>query len=189
MNYRHNLRHRYYNITRRCNESGRPDSKAYYDKGIRCEWPTSADFVRDMMGSFITHVKDHGIKNTTLDRIDPDGNYSKENCRWATWQVQRRNNSLMKWYDFNGKKLTLHELADTVNINWMTLWHRMNKGGKTLEQAVAMPFKPRTKGNKWAQNFMSCIKCATSKTPYQARGLCRNCYQKIVIRKVWEMPQ
>lgn len=49
------------------------------------------DFYDDMYESWCEHVERHGIKNTTLDRIDPKGHYNRGNIRWATYQVQSEN--------------------------------------------------------------------------------------------------
>jgi len=37
------------------------------------------------------YVDEYGEKNTTLDRINPHGDYTKDNCRWATWTQQQTN--------------------------------------------------------------------------------------------------
>jgi len=74
----------------------RPDNSkfTYYGgRGIKvCErWHDLALFVSDMGSSYAAHVAEHGERDTTLDRIDPNGNYEPGNCRWATWAVQASN--------------------------------------------------------------------------------------------------
>lgn len=68
----------------------------------RCNNPNSRGFtwygargieVCDRWSSFLLFVKDMGArpKDHTLDRIDSDGNYEPENCRWATKDTQLKN--------------------------------------------------------------------------------------------------
>ena len=75
----------------RCGNKNDARYKWYGARGIKVEWNTFLDFYNDMNESYENHKKIYGQKNTTLDRINFDGNYSKNNCRWATWKEQGNN--------------------------------------------------------------------------------------------------
>lgn len=80
----------YFGIVSRCNGKNIINKKWYSEKGIKCEWNKFEDFRDDMYQSYLDHVKEFGEKQTTIDRINSDGNYCKDNCRWATYKEQAR---------------------------------------------------------------------------------------------------
>ena len=65
----------------------------YGGRGIKVcdQWQNFINFMEDMYESFLEHCELYGIKNTSLDRIDTNGHYNKENCHWATYLEQRHN--------------------------------------------------------------------------------------------------
>ena len=108
----------YCGIRRRCKwTAGWDTNKWYFDKGIKNEWNTFEDFKNDMYDSYLDHVKKYWEKQTSIDRIDWNWNYCKDNCRWATCTEQNKNRYITNYVEYNWKRYSAWELAEET---WMT---------------------------------------------------------------------
>lgn len=79
------------NLHARCSHPKASSYVYYGGRGIKCLWVSFPQFHADMYTSYLAHVQVHGLRRTSIDRIDNDGNYEKANCRWATPYGQNQN--------------------------------------------------------------------------------------------------
>jgi hypothetical protein len=102
-------------------------SKWYHDKGIKCEWETFEQFRDDMYESYVDHVKEYWEKNTTIDRINPNWNYCKKNCRWATYEEQNYNKWITNFVEIDWIKYNWKMLAERCKISKSIANDRISK--------------------------------------------------------------
>lgn len=116
----------------RCYREKDQSYKYYGGRGIKVcdEWFNIENFEK--------WVNKHPyFEGATLDRINTDGDYSPDNCRWATMREQdnnRRNTIIITW---NGETHSLSEWSSIIGINKSTLRNRYwrgDRGDKLFEE-------------------------------------------------------
>ncbi len=129
-------------IKQRCNNKNNQYYSYYGGRGILCLWATFEQFINDMYESYLDHIKVHGAGDTTIERVDNNGNYCKENCRWATKAEQTRNTRNCTRITFNNETKTASEWSKITGISRNTINQRLKKKW-TINDALTIP--PRYK--------------------------------------------
>lgn len=86
----------------------------------------------------------HGYnEKLTIDRIDVNGDYSPENCRWASYEVQANNSRKNIFWKYKGECLTIAQWAKKLNVNPTRLWNRVYNHKWSVERALTEPIIAR----------------------------------------------
>ncbi len=114
-------------------------SKAYANyggRGIRvCDrWHDPVQFCSDM--------GPRPSAEHSIDRIDNDGNYEPENCRWATKKQQMNNRRVSRKITHNGQTRTVAKWAADLGIGWHIIAQRISRGWTTKE-AIETPVRKK----------------------------------------------
>ena len=126
-------------IKKRCYNKNDKRYDRYGGRGIRVseEW----------INSFETFYRDMGARPSnkhSIERIDNDGDYCKENCKWATMKEQCMNRSSNHRLMYKGEMRSLKEISIMTKFPYKTLAGRI-RAGWTLDNAINKPIRGQSK--------------------------------------------
>lgn len=129
-------------MKRRCYRESHEHYKDYGGRGITvCDkWQAFEGFLEDMWESY--------EENLTLDRIDVNGNYEKDNCRWATQKQQLNNRRTSIKFCIDGICATLSEHCERLGMKYMSAYNRIYRKGWDIEKALKTPIDEKYVHNR-----------------------------------------
>lgn len=136
--YPRRLKDTYTNMKRRCYDPRDKRYANYGGRGIRVcdEWLGSRK-------KFYAWAMDSGYQpGLTIDRIDVNGNYCPENCRFVNLIVQMNNTTRNRIIEFNGISDTVANWERRLGYDCGVIQSRLNHGW-TVERAITQPIRKR----------------------------------------------
>lgn len=126
------IRYVYYDMLKRCHNPKDSNYDRYGKRGI-----TVCDEWRNDCKVFYKWAKDNGYKaGLQLDRIDNDGNYEPNNCRWVSARENGLNKRNTLYITYKGKRKPLSDWAMEKGLNYDTLKDRIYRYGWSVERAL-----------------------------------------------------
>lgn len=129
--------------------SGSLEYRTWQDMRERCENPNDGKHkhyggrgitVCDRWQTFEYFYADMGDKpaGLTIDRINNDGDYTPENCKWSTRKQQQRNKRNNRLLTMNEQTLCIAEWAEKTGLGYYAIYHRLERGWP-IEKALTQP--------------------------------------------------
>ena len=135
------IKTRMYNIwmsmKQRCADANCKSYKDYGGRGIKvCD-----EWVNDFQAFYDWAMANGYRDNLSIDRIDVNGDYEPDNCRWVTRKTQNNNSRKNRYYSYNGETHTIAEWSEIMGIGYSALYARIERGW-TIERALTQ--KPKS---------------------------------------------
>lgn len=127
----------YKGMKRRCKSKSYCDYKDYGGRGIKlcAEWDGEHG-----AENFVKWSLENGYNdNLSIDRIDVNGDYSPNNCRWANMKTQANNKRSNHVLEYNGERHTLTEWSEITGLSVGTIEARLRLLGWSIEKALTTP--------------------------------------------------
>lgn len=129
---KHPLYSTWKNMKKRCNNPNASEYENYGGKGI-C---VGEDWSNNFQSFYDWSIDNGWSKELTIDRIDTNGNYCPENCRWASIEVQMNNMTRNHYIEYEGNTYTLSTLAKHLNIPYNIVRYRLSNCKWNIEQLI-----------------------------------------------------
>ena len=127
------------NMKQRCYNPNNVSYRQYGGRGIEvCE-----EWKSNFLAFYNWAMANGYADNLTIDRIDVNGNYEPDNCRWASVKEQNNNKSSNHLITYKGKTQTIKQWAEELGISSYTICSRLNQNWD-IERALTE--KPRRRG-------------------------------------------
>jgi hypothetical protein len=131
--YRHNIKNTFWQMKQRCTNPNDPSYKNYGGRGITIcdDWLNDTDL-------FVDWAIENGYKKgLTIDRIDNNGNYCPENCRWVDMYVQANNKRDNILVTYNDKTKSLRAWCRELQLPYRKTHKRYVMYGWSIERCFA----------------------------------------------------
>ena len=115
----------------RCYNPKNENYKNYGGRGIKvCD-----EWLNDFMNFYNWSINNGYKEDLSIDRINSDGNYEPNNCRWIPWKEQTRNTRRNRMITYNNETHCLAEWAEILGIDYSKLKNKINKT-KDFQEAI-----------------------------------------------------
>lgn len=131
------------NMNARCHNPSNPAYEHYGGRGIEVDYSWREINDRGYY-NFLDHVYPRPSKKYSLERVNGDKGYSRENVIWATQKTQMNNIRTNRILEWKGESYTLQQLAEIHNIKSNTLLYRLKRGWTLPEALEGKRFKSYT---------------------------------------------
>jgi len=125
----------------RCNNSKHDNYARYGARGIRCEFETYEIFKQWAL----SNGYQEGLQ---IDRIDNNGNYTPDNCRWVDVKTNCNNRSDTQIVTVDGMTKSITEWADYLGVNKWRIFNRIHKDGWVPEDIIEYYYNKHKEGIK-----------------------------------------
>lgn len=117
-------------MKKRCYNENAYNYSGYGARGIRIcdEWQSYEAFKKWSMENGYSD-------NLSIDRINVNGDYTPDNCRWADYCTQANNRRSTAYYTYNGEKYTISQLSEKYGVPHKKLYKRLYNGW-SVERAI-----------------------------------------------------
>lgn len=137
----HDLYSIYSNMIGRCHN---PNNHKYYMYGKR--GIAVCDPWRESFENFLIDMGKRPSQKHSIERLDNNKGYSKDNCEWHTIKEQTRNRRSNIYVEVNGEKMCLIDACKIVGLNYATVQQRVTKYNWNINDALTIKSRKQKKG-------------------------------------------